>query len=145
MRNLLTENRKRYGKNSQNRVITVKLEFTKISDKRLVYPLRGRSFQGCVRWGLRDLNPHRRVSTTGGATSHEINESSLQLFIITQQTHSNHAHNWSPLVYQVSLNPQLVALRASASLLAHLCCSLSSSHFLLAPFPTLVTAFLPGA
>ena len=31
------------------------------------------------------------------------------------------------------------------SLLAHLCCSLSSPHLLLAPFPTLVTAFLPGA
>ena len=38
-------------------------------------------------WGQRDLNPRQRVSTTGGATSRGINESSLQLIINCQQTH----------------------------------------------------------
>ena len=59
------------------------------------------------RWGQRDLNPRQRVSTAGGATSHGINESSLQLVITTycQPTHFNHAHNWSPPVCQVSLYP----------------------------------------
>lgn len=40
-----------------------------------------------ARWGQRDLNPRQRVSTTGGATPREINESSLQLIINCQQTH----------------------------------------------------------
>lgn len=54
-------------------------------------------------WEQRDLNPHQRVSTTGGATPREISESSLQLVINCQQTLPITLNNWSPPVYQVSL------------------------------------------
>lgn len=91
-------------------------------------PIRGSKSAGCTGWwGQRDLNPHRRVSTTGGATSREIDESSLQLFIITQQQQSNHAHNWSPLVYQVSLYPHWVSLERRLTSCAFLLLSSFSS------------------
>ena len=62
---------------------------------------------GPTEWGLGDLNPYRRVSTTGGATPSEImshrssysSQLSANPILIT-------LYNWSPLVYQVSLNPR---------------------------------------
>ena len=57
-------------------------------------------------WGQRDLNPRQRVSTTGGATSRGINESSLQLIINwSANPFTITLNNWSPPVCQVSLYP----------------------------------------
>jgi len=68
----------------------------------------GKEISRCAEWGLGDLNPYRRVSTTGGATPSEImshrssysSQLSANPFLIT-------LYNWSPLVYQVSLNPRV--------------------------------------
>ena len=94
-------------KNTNSTVITCKNRETRNSKRRSLSRFHGRKPSGPTEWGLGDLNPYRRVSTTGGATPSEImshrssysSQLSANPFLIT-------LYNWSPLVYQVSLNPR---------------------------------------
>ena len=98
----------------------------------------------CVWVGARGFEPLSAGFHHVGSYPTRNYESSLQLFINCQQTHfKSRSITGARQSARLAYTPG--KLKWSGLLLTHLLCSLSSSHLFLAPFPTLVTAFLPGA